>query len=104
LERVWKRTRFNPATTPVLYPTGVLQDGQVVSESCQGVPELTLDTRQSASSSLRRRAADGLTEALALLLKLLEQTLNSVIGLCKEQVLHLIERFVETLPKAFREK
>lgn len=44
------------------------------------------------------------TEALALLLKLLEQTLNSVIGLCKEQVQRLIERFVETLPRAFRER
>jgi hypothetical protein len=42
------------------------------------------------------------TEALALLLKLLEETLGSVIGLCKEQVQRLIERFVETLPRAFR--
>lgn len=42
------------------------------------------------------------TEALALLLKLLEEALNSVIGLCKEQVQRLIERFVETLPRAFR--
>jgi hypothetical protein len=42
------------------------------------------------------------TEALALLLKLLEETLGSVIGLCKEQVQRLIERFVETLPTAFR--
>ena len=45
-----------------------------------------------------------LTEALALLLKLLEETLSSVIGLCKEQVQRLIERFVETLPRAFRER
>ena len=44
------------------------------------------------------------TEALALLLKLLEETLNSVIGLCKEQVQRLIDRFVETLPRAFRER
>jgi hypothetical protein len=44
------------------------------------------------------------TEALALLLKLLEETLCSVIGLCKEQVQRLIERFVETLPRAFREQ
>ncbi len=42
------------------------------------------------------------TEALALLLKLLEETLHSVIGLCKEQVQRLIERFVETLPRALR--
>ena len=42
------------------------------------------------------------TEALALLLKLLEETLGCVIGLCKEQVQLLIERFVETLPRAFR--
>jgi hypothetical protein len=45
-----------------------------------------------------------LTEALALLLKLLEETLSSVIGLCKEQMQRLIERFVETLPRAFRER
>ncbi len=44
------------------------------------------------------------TEALALLLRLLEETLNSVIGLCKEQVQRLIERFVATLPRAFRER
>lgn len=44
------------------------------------------------------------TEALALLLKLLEETLNCVVGLCKEQVQQLIERFVETLPGAFRER
>lgn len=44
------------------------------------------------------------TEALALLLKLLEEALNSVIGLCKEQVLQLVERFIETLPRAFRER
>jgi hypothetical protein len=43
----------------------------------------------------------GFTEALALLLKLLEEALNNVIGLCKEQVQRLIERFVETLPRAF---
>jgi hypothetical protein len=42
------------------------------------------------------------TEALALLLKLLEETLGCVIGLCKEQVQRLIQRFVETLPRAFR--
>jgi len=39
------------------------------------------------------------TEALALLLTLLEETLNCVVGLCKEQVQQLIERFVETLPR-----
>jgi hypothetical protein len=44
------------------------------------------------------------TEALALLLKLLEETISNVIGLCKEQVQQVIERFVETLPRAFRER
>jgi hypothetical protein len=43
----------------------------------------------------------GFTEALALLLKLLEETLGNIIGLCKEQVQQLIERFVQTLPCAF---
>jgi hypothetical protein len=40
----------------------------------------------------------GFTEALALLFKLLEETLGNVIGLCKEQVQRLMERFVQTLP------
>jgi DDE family transposase len=44
------------------------------------------------------------TEALTLLLRLLEETLNSVIGLCKEQVQQLIERFIESLPRAFKER
>lgn len=44
------------------------------------------------------------TEALALLLKLLEETLNGVVGLCKEQVQQLIERFVDTLTRDFRER
>jgi hypothetical protein len=35
------------------------------------------------------------------LLKLQEETLHSVIGLCKEQVLRLIDHFVEALPRAF---
>ena len=44
------------------------------------------------------------TEALALLLKLLEEALNSVIGLCKEQVQRLIKHFLETLPTTFRDR
>lgn len=44
------------------------------------------------------------TDALALLLKLLNQTLNTVIGLCKEQVQHLIEAFINSLPGVFRER
>jgi hypothetical protein len=44
------------------------------------------------------------TEALALLLKLLEQALSSVVGLCKEQVQRLIEQFVQALPRVFRER
>jgi len=44
------------------------------------------------------------TEALALLLKLLEETLNGVVGLCKESVQQLIERFIETLTRDFRER
>jgi len=46
----------------------------------------------------------GFTEALALLLTLPEETLNNIIGLCKEQVQRLIKLFVETLPRAFRER
>jgi hypothetical protein len=44
------------------------------------------------------------TEALALLLKFLEDTLKSVIGLCKEQVQLLIDRFVGTLPTVFKKR
>jgi hypothetical protein len=44
------------------------------------------------------------TDALALLLNLLEQTLNKVIGLCKEQVQLLIQTFIDALPGAFRER
>jgi len=46
----------------------------------------------------------GFTEALALLLQLLEETLNNIIGFSKEQVQRLIERFIETLPRAFKER
>jgi len=41
-------------------------------------------------------------EAFALLLKLLEETLSSAFGFCKEQVQRLIEHYVQTLPHAFR--
>jgi len=44
------------------------------------------------------------TDALTLLLKLLNQTLNTVIGLCKEQVQRLIETFINSLPGVFRER
>lgn len=44
------------------------------------------------------------SDALALLLKLLEQTLNTVIGLCKEQVQQLIKTFIASLPSVFRER
>jgi hypothetical protein len=40
------------------------------------------------------------TEALTPLLTLLEEILNSFIGLCKEQVRRLIAHFIET-PSAF---
>lgn len=46
----------------------------------------------------------GFTEAMALLLLLLEEALKNVIGLCKEQVQQLIQSFIETLPRAFREQ
>lgn len=43
-------------------------------------------------------------EALALLLKLLEETLEEVFGLCKEQLLRLVQRFVNALPRFFKER
>ena len=42
------------------------------------------------------------TEALAILLKLLEQTLGCVVGFSKEQIEHLVQQFIEQLPPAFR--
>jgi hypothetical protein len=42
------------------------------------------------------------TEALAILLKLLEQTLKDVVGFSKEQVEHLVQQFLEQLPPVFR--
>jgi hypothetical protein len=45
----------------------------------------------------------GYSEALALLLSLLEETFNNVIGLCKEQIDKLIQRFIDAIPRAFRE-
>jgi hypothetical protein len=44
----------------------------------------------------------GLQEALCLLLELLHETLDSVVGLCKEQVQTLIERFIQAVPRVFR--
>ena len=41
------------------------------------------------------------TEALALLLKLLEETLQGVVVVSKEQIQLLIEQFVAKLPGAF---
>jgi hypothetical protein len=42
------------------------------------------------------------TEALAILLKLLEQMLKEVVGFSKEQVEHLVQQFIEQLPSVFR--
>jgi hypothetical protein len=42
------------------------------------------------------------TEALAILLKLLEQTLLNVVGFSKEQVELLVQQFIEQLPPVFR--
>jgi len=42
------------------------------------------------------------TEALALLLKLLEQTLEAIVGFSKEQAEHLVQQFIEQLTPAFR--
>ena len=41
-------------------------------------------------------------EALAILLKLLEQTLKAVVGFSKEQVEHLVQQFIEQLPPVFK--
>lgn len=46
----------------------------------------------------------GFTEALALLLNLLKDTLNKVVGLCQDQIHNLIEHFIESLPRVFRER
>jgi hypothetical protein len=46
----------------------------------------------------------GFREAMVLLLNFLEETLNKVIGLCKEKVQQLIQSFLETLPRAFKKQ
>ena len=42
------------------------------------------------------------TEALAILLKMLERVLKDVVGFSKEQVEHLVQQFIEQLPPVFR--
>jgi IS4 transposase len=44
------------------------------------------------------------TEALALLLKELVETLSNVVGTCTEQMQQLIQRFIGALPRVFRER
>lgn len=46
----------------------------------------------------------GFAEALALLLKLLEETMREVVGFPKEQMRKLIEQYIVKLPEAFRER
>ena len=46
----------------------------------------------------------GFTEALALLLKLLEEALSQFVGLCKEQVQKFIQCFIESLPSLYKDK
>jgi hypothetical protein len=60
----------------------------------------TLGTLFHATCDEIRQAS--FTEALALLLKLLEQTLKAVVGFSKEQVEHLVQQFIEQLPPIFR--
>ena len=44
------------------------------------------------------------TEALTLLLQKLAETLNNVAGMCTEQIQSLIQQFVGSLPRIFRER
>ena len=60
----------------------------------------TLGTLFHATCDEIRQAS--FTEALALLLKLLEQTLNAVVGYSKEQVENLVRQFIEQLQPVFR--
>jgi DDE superfamily endonuclease/Archaeal putative transposase ISC1217 len=60
----------------------------------------TLGTLFHATCDEIRQAT--FSEALALLLKLLEQTLKAVVGFSKEQVEHLVQQFIEQLPPVFR--
>ena len=55
---------------------------------------MTLGTLFYATCDEVRQAS--FTEALALLLKLLEQTLKTVVGFSKEQVQHLVQQFIES--------
>jgi hypothetical protein len=42
------------------------------------------------------------TEALAILLKMLERVLRDIVGFSKEQVEHLVQQLIEQLPPVFR--
>lgn len=60
----------------------------------------TLGTLFDATCDEIRQAS--FTEALAVLLILLVQTLKDVVGYSKEQVEHLVQQFIEQLPPVFR--
>ena len=60
----------------------------------------TLGTLFHATCDEIRQAS--FTEALAILLKLLEQTLKAIVGFSKEQVEQLVQQFIEQLQPVFR--
>ena len=60
----------------------------------------TLGTLFHATCDEMRQSS--FTEALAILLKLLEQMLKDVVGFSKEQIEHLVQQFIEQLPPVFR--
>lgn len=60
----------------------------------------TLGTLFHATCDEIRQAS--FTEALAILLKLLEQTLKTIVGFSKEQVEQLVQQFIEQLQPVFR--
>jgi hypothetical protein len=62
----------------------------------------TLGTLFHATCDEMRQSS--FAEALAVLLKLLEQMLKDVVGFSKEQVEHLVQQFIEQLPSVFRRR
>lgn len=60
----------------------------------------TLGTLFHATCDEMRQSS--FTEALAILLKLLKQALESVVGFSKEQIECFVQQFIEQLPPVFR--
>ena len=63
---------------------------------------LRTDLDRRTNGAKRRREGIGYAEALAFLLTLFEQALSTIVGISKELISSLVERFLEELPPVYR--